>query len=161
MALRQARVYREVSTGVGVIQQRRFGDVKRRTVRAMAQLFNRLRAEERIAGVEFWHSPERCGWLTKQGTRLRQGRSERGSRRRCPCHVVRLRALTSFPFETLKEGADSYSYTFAGEYIKTWRRRWFILKQGKIFWFKTESVGPVSHSRTHTSFFHFLFLAIC
>merc|ERR1712176_1613034 len=63
----------------------------------MAQLLNRLRAEERIAGVEFWHSPERCGWLMKQG-----------------------------------------------EYIKTWRRRWFILKQGKIFWFKTEEVGPVS-----------------
>ena len=33
----------------------------------MAQLLNRLRAEERIAGVEFWHSPERCGWLMKQG----------------------------------------------------------------------------------------------
>merc|ERR1719178_434002 len=63
----------------------------------MAQLLNRLRAEERIAGVEFWHSPERCGWLMKQG-----------------------------------------------EYIKTWRRRWFILKQGKIFWFKTEEVGPTS-----------------
>merc|ERR1712100_941280 len=55
---------------------------------------------ERIAGVEFWHSPERCGWLMKQG-----------------------------------------------EYIKTWRRRWFILKQGKIFWFKTEEVGPSSIPR--------------
>lgn len=30
-----------------------------------------------------------------------------------------------------------------GEFIKTWRRRWFILKQGKIFWFKTDEVGPV------------------
>ncbi|GAX78029.1 hypothetical protein CEUSTIGMA_g5471.t1 [Chlamydomonas eustigma] len=44
-------------------------------------------------GVEYWHSPERCGWLNKQG-----------------------------------------------EFIKTWRRRWFILKQGKIFWFKTDAV---------------------
>ncbi|KAK1364985.1 pleckstrin homology domain-containing protein 1-like [Heracleum sosnowskyi] len=26
--------------------------------------------------------------------------------------------------------------TKQGEYIKTWRRRWFILKQGKLFWFK-------------------------
>mmetsp|Transcript_11823 Transcript_11823/g.29941 ORF Transcript_11823/g.29941 Transcript_11823/m.29941 type:complete len:168 (+) Transcript_11823:84-587(+) len=66
----------------------------------MAQLLNRLRAEERIGGVEFWHSPERCGWLTKQG-----------------------------------------------EYIKTWRRRWFILKQGKIFWFKSQEVGPTSIPR--------------
>mmetsp|Transcript_2025 Transcript_2025/g.4624 ORF Transcript_2025/g.4624 Transcript_2025/m.4624 type:complete len:127 (+) Transcript_2025:188-568(+) len=66
----------------------------------MAQLLNRLRAEERVAGVEFWHSPERGGWLMKQG-----------------------------------------------EFIKTWRRRWFILKQGKIFWFKTDEVGPTSIPR--------------
>mmetsp|Transcript_9831 Transcript_9831/g.24513 ORF Transcript_9831/g.24513 Transcript_9831/m.24513 type:complete len:140 (-) Transcript_9831:487-906(-) len=46
-------------------------------------------------GVEFWHTPDRCGWLDKQG-----------------------------------------------EYIKTWRRRWFVLKQGKIFWFKSEVVTP-------------------
>ncbi|KAL8119744.1 pleckstrin homology domain-containing protein 1-like [Apium graveolens] len=26
--------------------------------------------------------------------------------------------------------------TKQGEYIKTWRRRWFVLKQGKLFWFK-------------------------
>lgn len=51
-------------------------------------------------GVEFWTSPERAGWLTKQG-----------------------------------------------EYIKTWRRRWFVLKQGKIFWFKTEFVTPESIPR--------------
>jgi hypothetical protein len=50
--------------------------------------------------VEFWHTPERTGWLMKQG-----------------------------------------------EYIKTWRRRWFILKQGRIFWFKTEYVTPDSVPR--------------
>ncbi|GJN14560.1 hypothetical protein PR202_gb01403 [Eleusine coracana subsp. coracana] len=44
-------------------------------------------------GVEFWHGPERTGWLTKQG-----------------------------------------------EYIKTWRRRWFVLKQGRLFWFKDPAV---------------------
>merc|ERR1711934_69426 len=79
----------------GALVDREGGQKRRQGI--MAQLLNRLRAEERIAGVEFWHSPERCGWLMKQG-----------------------------------------------EYIKTWRRRWFILKQGKIFWFKTEEVGPVS-----------------
>ncbi|XP_021891786.1 pleckstrin homology domain-containing protein 1 [Carica papaya] len=26
--------------------------------------------------------------------------------------------------------------TKQGDYIKTWRRRWFVLKQGKMFWFK-------------------------
>lgn len=51
-------------------------------------------------GVEFWHSAERSGWLTKQG-----------------------------------------------EYIKTWRRRWFVLKQGKIFWFKSDAVTPESIPR--------------
>lgn len=50
--------------------------------------------------VEFWHSPERCGWLMKQG-----------------------------------------------EYIKTWRRRWFVLKQDKIFWFKSDVVTPDSQPR--------------
>lgn len=50
--------------------------------------------------VEFWHNPERAGWLMKQG-----------------------------------------------EYIKTWRRRWFVLKQGKIFWFKSDVVTPDSVPR--------------
>uniref|UniRef100_A0A0E0DS78 PH domain-containing protein n=1 Tax=Oryza meridionalis TaxID=40149 RepID=A0A0E0DS78_9ORYZ len=27
-----------------------------------------------------------------------------------------------------------------GEYIKTWRRRWFVLKQGRLFWFKDAAV---------------------
>ncbi|KAJ6809044.1 putative pleckstrin homology domain-containing protein 1 [Iris pallida] len=48
-------------------------------------------------GVEFWSSPERAGWLNKQG-----------------------------------------------EYIKTWRRRWFVLKQGKLFWFKDPAVTRAS-----------------
>ncbi|KMZ62222.1 hypothetical protein ZOSMA_47G00110 [Zostera marina] len=51
-------------------------------------------------GIEFWMSPERAGWLTKQG-----------------------------------------------EYIKTWRRRWFILKKGKLFWFKESLVNRQSCPR--------------
>lgn len=51
-------------------------------------------------GVEFWGTPERCGWLMKQG-----------------------------------------------EYIKTWRRRWFVLKQGKLFWFKESTVTRASRPR--------------
>ena len=34
-----------------------------------------------------------------------------------------------------------------GEHIKTWRRRWFVLKQGKIFWFKSDDVTSASQSR--------------
>ncbi|KAL4458632.1 hypothetical protein ABPG75_013497 [Micractinium tetrahymenae] len=34
-----------------------------------------------------------------------------------------------------------------GEFVKTWRRRWFILKDGKIFWFKTDIVGPSTQPR--------------
>eukprot|EP00887_Chlorella_sp_A99_P006440 scaffold3.g6440.t1 len=35
----------------------------------------------------------------------------------------------------------------AGEFMKTWRRRWFVLKEGKIFWFKDDLVGPQSEPR--------------
>ncbi|EFN54128.1 hypothetical protein CHLNCDRAFT_13944, partial [Chlorella variabilis] len=34
-----------------------------------------------------------------------------------------------------------------GEFMKTWRRRWFILKDGKIFWFKSDIVGPNTQPR--------------
>ncbi|CAN8298276.1 unnamed protein product [Cochlearia groenlandica] len=37
--------------------------------------------------------------------------------------------------------------TKQGEYIKTWRRRWFVLKQGKLFWFKDSDVTRVSRPR--------------
>ncbi|KAF8397312.1 hypothetical protein HHK36_016225 [Tetracentron sinense] len=37
--------------------------------------------------------------------------------------------------------------TKQGEYIKTWRRRWFVLKQGKLFWFKDSSVIRASKPR--------------
>eukprot|EP00879_Flechtneria_rotunda_P002920 GHRR01003137.1.p2 GENE.GHRR01003137.1~~GHRR01003137.1.p2 ORF type:complete len:138 (+),score=32.07 GHRR01003137.1:206-619(+) len=65
----------------------------------MAGLFKARKGFEE-GDVEFWHNPERAGWLMKQG-----------------------------------------------EYIKTWRRRWFVLKQGKIFWFKSDVVTPDSVPR--------------
>eukprot|EP00240_Pyramimonas_obovata_P002307 CAMPEP_0118932916 /NCGR_PEP_ID=MMETSP1169-20130426/10687_1 /TAXON_ID=36882 /ORGANISM="Pyramimonas obovata, Strain CCMP722" /LENGTH=513 /DNA_ID=CAMNT_0006875621 /DNA_START=349 /DNA_END=1890 /DNA_ORIENTATION=- len=34
-----------------------------------------------------------------------------------------------------------------GEHIKTWRRRWFILKQGRMFWFKEHRVSSRSVTR--------------
>ncbi|CAL9123572.1 unnamed protein product [Musa textilis] len=37
--------------------------------------------------------------------------------------------------------------TKQGEYIKTWRRRWFVLKQGKLFWFKDSHVTRASAPR--------------
>lgn len=50
--------------------------------------------------VEFWDTPDRAGWLMKQG-----------------------------------------------EHLKTWRKRWFVLKQGKIFWFKSDGVSKDSVCR--------------
>lgn len=72
---------------------------------AMASLWRGLTSAassstEDTSGVEFWHAPERAGWLNKQG-----------------------------------------------EYIKTWRRRWFVLKQGKLFWFKESVVTRASRPR--------------
>ena len=37
--------------------------------------------------------------------------------------------------------------TKQGEYIKTWRRRWFVLKQGKLFCFKESSITRASRPR--------------
>nr|GFA10677.1 hypothetical protein [Tanacetum cinerariifolium] len=37
--------------------------------------------------------------------------------------------------------------TKQGEYIKTWRRRYFVLKQGHIFWFKESTVTRGSNPR--------------
>ncbi|KAF8018839.1 hypothetical protein BT93_H3663 [Corymbia citriodora subsp. variegata] len=34
-----------------------------------------------------------------------------------------------------------------GDYIKTWRRRWFVLKQGKLLWFKESHVTRLSEPR--------------
>ncbi len=34
-----------------------------------------------------------------------------------------------------------------GAHIKTWRRRWFVLKGGKIFWFKGDDVSASSQPR--------------
>ncbi|EFJ31035.1 hypothetical protein SELMODRAFT_169402 [Selaginella moellendorffii] len=34
-----------------------------------------------------------------------------------------------------------------GEYIKTWRRRWFVLKQGRLFWFKESTITQYSRPR--------------
>ena len=31
----------------------------------------------------------------------------------------------------------------AGEFLKTWRRRWFVMKEGKLYWFKSDIIGPV------------------
>ncbi|KAL2634954.1 hypothetical protein R1flu_006433 [Riccia fluitans] len=34
-----------------------------------------------------------------------------------------------------------------GEYLPTWRRRWFVLKEGKIFWFKESVLSRNSKPR--------------
>ncbi|KDD75603.1 hypothetical protein H632_c597p1 [Helicosporidium sp. ATCC 50920] len=66
-----------------------------------SQFMNKaLGKNQDTAGIQFWASPERTGWLMKQG-----------------------------------------------ELIKTWRRRWFVLKQGKIFWFSSDRVTQDSVPR--------------
>lgn len=37
--------------------------------------------------------------------------------------------------------------TKQGDYIKTWRRRWFVLKQGQLLWFKDSSINAASKPR--------------
>ncbi|KAH0458280.1 hypothetical protein IEQ34_013595 [Dendrobium chrysotoxum] len=56
--------------------------------------------------------------------------------------------------DALADGVEFWSnperggwLTKQGEYIKTWRRRWFVLKQGKLFWFKDPAVNRSSVPR--------------
>ncbi|KAF3559657.1 hypothetical protein Bca4012_030061 [Brassica carinata] len=36
--------------------------------------------------------------------------------------------------------------TKQGDYIKTWRRRWFVLKRGKLLWFKDQAAAETRGS---------------
>lgn len=36
--------------------------------------------------------------------------------------------------------------TKQGDYIKTWRRRWFVLKRGKLLWFKDQAAAATRGS---------------
>lgn len=98
--------------------------------------------------VEFWHTPERTGWLMKQGEADVSSLAGPCSRPALHAYSERGRRLTA-PDKTNCDLAPKELWRHspcmptAGEYIKTWRRRWFILKQGRIFWFKTEYVTPV------------------
>lgn len=103
------------------------------------------KAPKNYGDVEFWHTPERAGWLMKQGTHGGMYCST-GSALSPHGHAT-LPRRTSDAGQCTCLSQSSHScqvMVAAGEYIKTWRRRWFILKQGRIFWFKTEYVTPVS-----------------
>ncbi|CAI5988482.1 unnamed protein product [Closterium sp. NIES-64] len=49
--------------------------------------------------------------------------------------------------EFWKDPERSGWLTKQGEYIKTWRRRWFVLKEGHMFWFKDDKVSKDSQPR--------------
>ncbi|GJP70902.1 hypothetical protein CLOP_g1792 [Closterium sp. NIES-67] len=49
--------------------------------------------------------------------------------------------------EFWKDPERSGWLTKQGEYIKTWRRRWFVLKEGHMFWFKDDKVTKDSQPR--------------
>jgi len=69
----------------------------------MAGLFKARSKPFEEGDVEFWHNPERAGWLMKQGE------NEAGAR---------MHAAVAFVHSEQSDAA-----CLAGEYIKTWRRR--------------------------------------
>jgi hypothetical protein len=89
--------------------------------------------------VEFWHSPERCGWLMKQGGHM--------------CIKRALRAVPDMAFNRrVYKNVEAEVTCMAARYLPTQAInacpcRWFILKQDKIFWFKSDVVTPVRVER--------------
>ncbi|QCD78244.1 protein-serine/threonine kinase [Vigna unguiculata] len=77
-----------------------------------------------------------------------------GSHLRAPMGSLWRAALGMSENSTNYDGVEFWSnpertgwLTKQGEYIKTWRRRWFVLKQGKLFWFKDSAVTRASRPR--------------
>lgn len=130
----------------------------------MAGLFKAKKPES--DGIEFWHNPERSGWLMKQGGCATQ------PRRQYACSTfVKQGQLTCVLLPFLQEstsrrgaaGVCQHGVVPHGQ-SKSQRscvyitrplmypllmcdhnpRRWFVLKQGKIYWFKSDVVTPVS-----------------
>ena len=77
-------------------------------------------------GVQFWHEPEREGWLEKQG-------AFRDMPRQC----------TVYAAHSNKVNVPKWSTSAPGTWLRNWRRRWFILKDGKMMWFKDNIITPV------------------
>lgn len=74
----------------------------------LSQLFGKPKIS---ADVEFWHAPERAGWLMKQGEYFRVSKLFKSSMR---------------SFERGTETWTWLSFYFSGEYIKNWRRRYYF-----------------------------------
>lgn len=139
-----------------------------------SQLLNRVLGRNTdTGGVEFWRQPERSGWLMKQGKPRDRvatpvfGLSEPRLHVPCPPMCPLLQASLSRPGG---EGGRAAQWWAAWRWRRRrvrgaspgahWLncplkplsllhcavtiRRWFVLKDGKIFWFKTDIVGPVS-----------------
>lgn len=100
--------------------------------------------------VEFWHGQERTGWLMKQGTVL----SLTAVTQIC-CRATCFAKLTACPAyrrvhqdlapKVFQQAFCSGSAADLQLAVPDMRSpcRWFVLKQGKIFWFKSDIVSPV------------------
>jgi hypothetical protein len=92
----------------------------------ISQVFNKILGRgEDVGHVRYWEEPERCGWLMKQGT----------------CVSLSLLVFIHTSVCTAKTLTILLMVLcFTGEFLKSWRRRWFVLKDGRLFWFKSDHV---------------------
>lgn len=140
----------------------------------MAGFLSALAGKPPACDVEFWHGAERSGWLMKQGRGERREREGGEGGRGAPTLMwrpfFRRRAHLSFLRRVHQDVAPPVSGDRGrprrengrhgtGRHAPPRNRphpapppflprpSWFVLKEGKIFWFKTDALTPASTPR--------------
>jgi hypothetical protein len=91
-------------------------------------------------GVEFWHNPERAGWLQKQG----EIRPSNGPMSGLLDQIMYfVRPVLILVLHLRMQHHHKADASCAGTWFPNWRRRWFVLKDGKLFWFMDNIVTQV------------------
>ena len=112
------------------------------------------KGKQQVGDVEFWHGHERAGWLMKQGDHKQTQLAGFDKRPKltsiCCCqasssrHGVGGASAAALRAIVVTETAAVCDCAYSSESAHILTCRYFVLKQGKIFWFKSDVITPVS-----------------